>query len=298
MRHASLVLALAFACLSAACSSRGNNGHNDDAGAQDVIVQFDVNQQDGTVQEDVGPQRDAPPANYDSGQSLIQCGTGLCNLANGEECCIGGTTLQCQAANTCAGYGTLECDGPEDCFDSSKPVCCGKINTTGGGTACEPAASCTGTSSYRLCKTDSECDSTQRCCGSLGYGGIDIQYCLPEADCQAQNPTPGVPCGSGVTCYAPDACCMSTATGCMPATSCTQGVALLCDGPEDCQQDGGTAQVCCANVGLSGGGSVCTTTCTETDLLFGILCHSNADCVSPATCKTLSMMGYTIRRCN
>ncbi|MBI5479016.1 MAG: hypothetical protein HY906_09180 [Deltaproteobacteria bacterium] len=294
MRHAVVVLALGFAFVSGACSDRGNTGTNDDAAAQDVSVQFDVNQQDVTVPNDVGPQRDAPPANYDSGQSLVGCGTGFCNLANGEECCVTGTSLECQPAAACA--NGLACDGPEDCFETSKPVCCGRLSTSGGGTACDTAASCTG-NAYRLCKSDADCDSGQKCCGALSFGLLSIQYCLAEADCNPTPADPGVPCGTAGTCYAPDACCLGATSGCMPMANCTQGVAMMCDGPEDCQQDGGTPQVCCANVSLTGGASVCVTTCTQTGLLYGILCHSNADCVSPATCKTLSMYGYTLRRC-
>lgn len=298
MRHASLVVALAFAFLSGACSDRGNISNQDAGNQEDATAQFDVNNQQDTLQVDTAPQADAPPANYDSGQSLVKCGNTFCNLANNEECCVTGTTVDCQAAGTCAGYGTLNCDGPEDCFSASAPICCGTIGGSGGGTSC--MSTCTGSGAMTLCHSDGDCGVSQKCCGSLALGGLNITYCLAEADCQS-GPTDGVPCGTGVTCHSPDACCMTFSGGsCGTAASCTAGLPLLCDGPEDCQQDGGTAQLCCADVIYSGGisgGSSCVTTCSPVGIIGGVMCHSNSDCQSPKTCKTAGYGGFTFHLC-
>jgi hypothetical protein len=297
MRHASLVLALAFVFLAAGCGNSRNTGQEDDAGAQDAN-QFDLSpQQDAPPQTDVGPQRDAPPANFDSGTSLILCGATYCNYANGEECCVTGTGVECQAVTTCAGYGTLRCDGPEDCYEAAKPICCGRIGTSGGGTACD--STCTGNGAMPLCHVDGDCDTGQKCCGALQAFGINIQYCLAETDCSS-GPTEGVPC-NGSPCLAPNACCMTMSGGtCGTIASCTAGVPVSCDGPEDCQQDGGT-QVCCADVQISSGGvtggATCAAACNPTGIVGGVLCHSNADCESPKTCKSAGYGGFTFHIC-
>jgi hypothetical protein len=301
MRHASLVLALAFAFIASACGSSRHTGGQEDAGVQqDGNHQFDVLQEDVAVQQDVAIQQDAPPANYDSGQSLVKCGTTYCNLAAGEECCVTGTTMDCAAAGSCSGgYGTLACDGPEDCFSSPTPVCCGRVGTGGATATCESATACTGNGAMTLCHDDATCGSGNKCCGALTLGGLDIRYCLPEASCNS-TPTEGVPCGS-TTCNLGDACCMTMSGGtCGTAASCTAGIPLLCDGPEDCQQDGGTGQVCCVDVIYSGGisgGSSCVTTCQPAGIFGGVMCHSNDDCQSPKTCKTVGYSTISFHVC-
>lgn len=294
MRRASLVLALAFVFASGACNDRGGGNDRDAAAQEDATAQFDTNIQQDAAQSDVLPQSDAPPTNTANGTSLIKCGSGFCDITNHEECCVTGTTLDCQAAGTCAGYGTLECDGPEDCYMDNAPVCCGSISGSGGGASCTSA--CTG-GGMTLCHVDETCGTGNKCCGAITFGGLDIQYCLPEADC-VSGPTTGVPCGS-TSCTGGDACCMTFSGGTcgLPAT-CTQGLPLRCDGPEECQ----TGEVCCATViydgsGLSGG-SICGTTCDTTgSLLGGVMCHSNDDCQSPKTCKTAGYGGFTFHLC-
>ena len=302
MRHASLVLALAFAFLAGACGSSRNTGSQDDAGVQeDANHQFDTH-----VQDDAPVQTDAAPhctANSDSGACYVKCGSSECNTANGEECCVTGTTMNCAAAGTCSGgYGTLDCDGPEDCaFDATKPVCCGRVGTGGATATCETATGCTGNGAMALCHEDATCGSGNKCCGALTLGGLDIQYCLPEASCTS-GPTVGVPCGS-TSCAGGlgDACCLSFSGGtCGTAASCTSGVPLACDGAEDCQQDGGTAQVCCVDVIYSGGisgGSSCVTTCSPVGIVGGVMCHTNDDCQSPKTCKTVGYSTFTFHLC-
>jgi hypothetical protein len=297
MRHGSLVLALALVL--GGCGGRSTTSNTGDGGpGSDAIFQLDAAPQDAPVQVDVAPQQDAPAANWDTGAGLIPCGSETCVIAAGEQCCVG-TSLAC--GTTCQ-YGGLACNGPEDCPTAAEPICCGHVGTGGGGANC--AATC-GSSDYRLCQVDGDCSGGSRCCGEL----LGIKYCQPDASCGGSTDggtpsTPGQVACSGSPCDVPQVCCNSIGTGgvtgtCEAASACTAGLPVACDGPEDCDGDGGT-QVCCATINLAlppTGGAVCkpAADCTNPGNYGGILCHSNADCPSGTpNCRVISVMGITV----
>ncbi|HEY3357947.1 MAG TPA: hypothetical protein VGQ83_32160 [Polyangia bacterium] len=309
MRHGSLVLALALVV--AACGDRspinGADGGHDGSAIPDGGYQLDAPAPDAAVQEDAAAQHDAPAPNGDTGAGLIPCGTASCNSYAGEVCCAGFSGAVCMPTADCTGV-PLACDGPEDCTSAAQPMCCGSFSGTGGDIAC--AASCTG-SARRLCHVDGQCGSGEKCCGSVSFQGLSAKWCEPEATCAGSqdggtNPTPGQVACTSAACDIPQVCCMtlagmSVSGACEAASACTAGVPVACDGPEDCQADGGT-DVCCATISFSGslsGGAACAPAAGCASTTFGgILCHSDADCPTAGThCTAVPYVTVPFKRC-
>jgi len=120
-----------------------------------------------------------------------------------------------------------------------------------------------------------------------------------DANYQPHTGTPedGVGCGTGVTCTGGTPSCCIGLAGAMCGAQCGFGLALACDGPEDCDSAGG--QVCCFAV--TGGG-----TCTASaDCMGGTglgeksrLCNSSADCAEGAgCCRSGYLMAYDVGQC-
>jgi hypothetical protein len=202
---------------------------------------------------------------------VIDCGNTTCNVAT-QDCCVtfsGATCItkgsQCQGARA-------TCDGPEDC-PAAGQICCGRNN----GLSCTNGSCNNG---QRICHFDTDCPGGQRCCGDGTIAGLSVQYCMATADCPNIYPTPGVPCGSA-TCYSPQVCCVgATSSSCTAANSCTAGLPVRCDGPEDC---GGGTPVCCGQ--LSSGTSCVATGSCSSGMSGGVVCHVTADCPSGQTCS-------------
>jgi hypothetical protein len=297
MRQAALVLSLALVL---GCGGRSSSSGPDDGGTDaNNQMQLDAAPADGP-QQDGPPQQDVGLQTSDSGSGYVICGSTTCDLTAHEECCITLSGGACVPMSTGCGGAGVTCDGPEDCINASAPVCCAKFSSGGGGVGCLAEASCAGTSDLRLCHGDDDCGGGQKCCGEMSYSGITVKWCQAEADCAGSAGGPGVACGGGTTCDSPQVCCLDFSGGsCTAAASCTAGIPLSCDGPEDCRTDGGT-EVCCANINVSGsfsGAAVCVTdgSCTPTGV-GGILCHTNADCpTATPTCSAIPMT--QIKRC-
>jgi len=100
------------------------------------------------------------------------------------------------------------------------------------------------------------------CSTSAWQGGVAHSVACPGAD--------------GCSCTAPAVCCMQTidALGgsCTDPRACA-GVAIACDGPEDCA----SGSVCC--LGAQGSTCVDTGTCAGT-----LLCRSDSNCAGHGSC--------------
>jgi len=295
MRQAALIFTLVFVL--GGCGGRSSSTGDD--GGMDASLQFDaaINED---AHRDAAPQHDVGLQTSDSGSGYVVCGNTVCDLTAHEECCITLSGATCVPMSTgCSGAGAT-CDGPEDCVAASAPICCAKFSGGGGGVGCVSDTSCGGASDLRLCHIDDDCDGGQKCCGEMSYSGITVHWCQPQDQCGGSTGGPGVSCGGGTTCNAPEVCCLNFSGGsCSAAAACTSGIPLSCDGPEDCKTDGGTDE-CCADINVSGGftgSSLCVAagTCTPTGV-GGLLCHSNDDC--PVATPTCSAIPYTqIKRC-
>jgi hypothetical protein len=80
----------------------------------------------------------------------------------------------------------------------------------------------------------------------------------------------GIACGPGDCLIGGDqVCCLDNALRyCAPASACSTGIPVYCDGPEDCP-----GAVCCQPPAMTA--IVCITQCNGT-----VLCHSDGDCPS------------------
>jgi len=291
-------LGLLVASLFVACSDRNTLGDVSDGGV-DAALPSDASDEDTLVVTDTIPQEDATSNDRDGGQLLVQCGTSQCDLLAHQVCCVTSSGVSCVSEGSCSGYGTLTCDGPEDCVSGDTPVCCGRVGQSGGGTACVASTGCSGNGAVRLCHEDQDCIGGERCCGSISALGLELQYCLPEAQCPSPQPTPGVSCGT-TSCFSPDVCCIEqTGASCVSASVCQDAVAFACDGPEDCEE-GGAGLVCCVDIQYQGGlsgGATCTATCNPSGLIGGVVCHSDADCPSGQSCRWVGYGGYGLNIC-
>jgi hypothetical protein len=247
-------------------------------------------QQDAAPGQNDGPLQNDAPAQQDTGATpgIIECGQTTCD-ADTQQCCIsgggGGGSASCIGLNdTCQGL-PISCDGPEDC-PSGTPICCATL------TMQERIVTCTDQcDDTTLCRLDTDCGTGEKCCGAGSLGSMQATWCEREQDCPNTNPTEGVPCGDA-TCNAPEVCCV-TFNGQSCTSNCNQGLALACDGPEDCS--GG--DVCCGDIGMGGGGSECMPSgdC-QTGMGSGRLCHSNTDCDTGETCTDIPQVNIRICR--
>jgi hypothetical protein len=251
-------------------------------------------QQDAAPGQDDGghPNQDAPVVQQDTGATpgVIQCGQTTCD-ADTQQCCVSGGGGGGSAA--CIGLGEdcqgleIACDGPEDCTDSTAPICCARFGGGGSGVTCTD--DCQG---QTLCRVDGDCGGGEKCCGSGSFGSISATWCELEEDCPNTNPTQGVPCGN-TSCDAPQICCVTfSGATCTAADGCDQGLALACDGPEDCSN----GDVCCGDIGMGGGGSECLPAgdCEGGGMGSGVLCHSDADCQNNERCNDVPMVDVRI----
>jgi hypothetical protein len=90
----------------------------------------------------------------------------------------------------------------------------------------------------------------------------------------------GLPCGMTTCSSTTQECCVTRtgATSCTPKGECDGGVAITCNGPEECPVSG---DVCCAELG-HGTPSV---SCTTMAACHGyVLCQSAADCPDMEPC--------------
>jgi hypothetical protein len=242
-----------------------------------------------------GPGDAASAADSGSTPGTIPCGQGQSCAVGTEQCCIGqgGTTASCiPVADQCQGFAAT-CDGPEDC-SADTPICCATLGGGDRGAACVADGDCGGMNSRQLCRVDGDCQSGESCCGGGELQGIAVTWCEPTDQCPNTNPTPGVPCGTE-TCTAPDVCCMTwSSQSCTAVDACTQGVALACDGPEDCA---GATPVCCGDLGMGGGASECVAQdgCAGSGMGGGVVCHTDADCPT-GTCQTLPFVDLSVCR--
>jgi hypothetical protein len=100
------------------------------------------------------PAYDLTPLSSDGG---ISCGGSLCDVENGNVCCVEPTYEYCGNPEACSVGIALYCNGPGDCPGQ---VCCLVSPTLG---ACLP--SCSGTV---LCHVDADCpNATPHCCLSI-----------------------------------------------------------------------------------------------------------------------------------
>ncbi len=72
-------------------------------------------------------------------------------------------------------------------------------------------------------------------------------------------------------------------------TTCTYGVPLSCDGPEDCA----SGQVCCATLFIQGQNenyvsTACASSCTGKD--YRVVCGASGTCPSGQTCSTSDLL--------
>ncbi|HEY3352429.1 MAG TPA: hypothetical protein VGQ83_04205 [Polyangia bacterium] len=233
----------------------------------------------------------APQPQQDTGATpgVIPCGSTTCDVAT-QECCIGPGGGTCIARGAqCQGL-PASCDGPEDCAGGT-PVCCAQLMGGGRGVQCTAANDCNG---QRLCRVDGDCGANARCCAGGTVGGVSITWCAPADQCPNTNPTTGVACGN-TSCAAPEVCCQTLGGASCTAAGGCQGLALSCDGPEDCAS--GTP-VCCGHLGGGGGGTQCVAdgACTGGGFTSGVVCHSNADCPNGGTCTSIPMGNIRICR--
>jgi len=103
---------------------------------------------------------------------------------------------------------------------------------------------------------------------------------------------PSVACGSAACPVSTSYCCNhpNQPDECKTnGTSCTFGVEMACDGPEDC----GAAQVCCATLFIQGKNvsytsTACATTCSaKTER---VVCGQSGTCPSGQTCGTSDLL--------
>jgi hypothetical protein len=113
--------------------------------------------------------------------------------------------------------------------------------------------------------------------GSTDAGDVDGGGGDTDAGATTDAGTSGVPCGD-VTCGAEQRCCTTLVPGGEPMTECVgaeercEGIAIACDGPEDCDGD----DVCClGGIGPGGGGGA---RCGPADRCPSIACHDAEDC--------------------
>ena len=104
--------------------------------------------------------------------ATVACGSTLCQVGNGEQCCVSfsgsSPTYSCIPAGYC-GF-PLYCDSGADC--PSGQICCGTTNGSGFGTSCTTPQSCQGGtlfSAFQVCDPDltpTEC-ITGSCTGTF-----------------------------------------------------------------------------------------------------------------------------------
>ena len=115
----------------------------------------------------------------------------------------------------------------------------------------------------------------------LSAGDLASNPTLDLAGADLTSAVVGVSCG-GMTC--PGGCCVrqNAAPYCISGGTACSGVALLCDGPEDCP----SLQLCCANQqGSSCSVAVCGINTAR-------LCHVKADCPLLSNCCPYMNTGY------
>jgi hypothetical protein len=132
---------------------------------------------------------------------------------------------------------------------------------------------------------------------SVGHEVNDLQASSP--DLYVVGPPNGVSCGLTTTCTSTQACCVPPnlmGATCSDTGSCSGGLTLTCDGPEDCN-DGKGSPYCCANINialsaadggapmLQGGNASCSASCAASFgqangalSLTSRLCHAAPDC--------------------
>ena len=144
------------------------------------------------------------------GGGRIQCGDRECSLGGGEICCAMyapplPANFECRASG---GGCTVryECDGDEDCASG---VCCGTRGSTGEWSAFVCQSSCAGGALHVGCRSATNCQSGNVCCGTR-TGGIFDAYTNVECSetCDGSNQT--VLCGSASDCGGQSSCTQST----------------------------------------------------------------------------------------
>lgn len=132
----------------------------------------------------------------------------------------------------------------------------------------------------RVCRADDDCAAGDRCCilflldeRAGWFTCTSATFCPDPAAA-----TNGVVCGD-VTCGNAAVCCQAARFTCTAATGCTVGLAVACDGPEDCAA---AAPLCCFDGALSRTSCVAGGGCAE--FWQYAVCHASADCAPGELC--------------
>ena len=97
-------------------------------------------------------------------------------------------------------------------------------------------------------------------------------------------------CGWGI-CTNPEICCVTETPPtqeCMTPSMCSGDFLAMCDGPEDCGEDGH----CCLPTG-----GVSNSWCSSTECMVTV-CHTEADCPGGDFCCTDFYFGYSMGVCS
>jgi hypothetical protein len=210
---------------------------------------------------------------------LVVCGVKTCDRRRGEICCYDGSQRRCAPDGQCPAYAE-QCDGPEDC---PQAACCQSYDDKVHGLACVAASSCPG---QIVCRRDQDCPTGQACCdGELIEPEMARRYCLPRPSCPDPSPTTGVPCG-GETCLSPQVCCEGSRFTCGSASPCT-GLAVACDGPEDCPA---IAPACCFASLAADSWLTCVAPGDCSGSTRFLVCHGTEDCTDGQVCVGTPML--------
>jgi len=112
--------------------------------------------------------------------ATVPCGSTLCQVGNGEQCCVtfsGGSpsAYACVPSGYCA--FVLDCDSEVDC--PSGEICCGTTNGQGFGTSCTSPSACKGGtyfSAFQVC--DPTLTSATECLAGTCSGTFSLEPAL------------------------------------------------------------------------------------------------------------------------
>lgn len=196
--------------------------------------------------------------------------------------CAGGSDGSTSSTSSSSSGGTVQ---------SSSDLTAGSSTGTSGGSS-------TGATSHAQSHGGSSSGGTGSSFNTSGFlnpdGGLSF-----DAGFEGYMGTPeeGTNCGGATTCTTTETCCIGFSGGMCAAMCQGFSVGLTCDGPEDCDTEGG--EVCC--FALQGGGHCKPKTdCARSGGATGQtwLCNTSADCdENSGCCRSSFLESYEIGQC-